>query len=170
MVLDAHSNPLHPTYPKRAKHLVKHGRAEWVDDNTIRLLSGPPEEKRAKPMAENESITRQECVEYLRNFAEKLTANDAVAMAAIEAIQSLAGSTSPGDEPSKSVSKVVAANQEAKSEVFRSLTEFVSRQVALANLLERIDAQPVDPVVKANLLKEIAEAVARGQEPAPGDE
>ncbi|MGE5483373.1 MAG: hypothetical protein ACM3VX_10855 [Bacteroidota bacterium] len=49
-------------------------------------------------MAENESITRQEWVEYLRDFAERLTANDAVAMAAIEAIQSLAGSTSPGDK------------------------------------------------------------------------
>lgn len=164
MVLDAHLNPLHPTYPRRARHLVKRGRAEWVDDTTIRMLSDPPQEERAKAMPENEATAREEWVEYLKGLADKLTANDGVAMAAIEAIRSLAGSPSLGDKPSMAVGKIVEASQKARGDVLRSLTEFLHRQVALGKLLERIEAQPIDPVVKANMLKEIAEAVARGKE------
>ncbi|MDY5015957.1 MAG: hypothetical protein SO063_07805 [Eubacteriales bacterium] len=41
-VCDASGNRYAPTYEKRARGLVKHGRARWIDDHTIELAR-PPE-------------------------------------------------------------------------------------------------------------------------------
>ena len=41
-VIRAASVPDSETYPKRARQLVRHGRAAWVDDHTIRLIADPP--------------------------------------------------------------------------------------------------------------------------------
>jgi len=40
-VIDEQGNALAPTYPKRAKFLVKHGRARTDGDSTIILLPPP---------------------------------------------------------------------------------------------------------------------------------
>ena len=39
-VIDADGHEVNPTYTRRARGLVKDGRAEWLDDKTIRLLRG----------------------------------------------------------------------------------------------------------------------------------
>jgi len=41
-VIDKNSIKCNPTYLRRAKGLVKNGRAKWVDDTTIQLLSENP--------------------------------------------------------------------------------------------------------------------------------
>lgn len=41
-VVDEQGNRLEPTYPKRAKGLVKKGRARYIDVNTICLIACPP--------------------------------------------------------------------------------------------------------------------------------
>ncbi len=43
-VVDDIGNVYEPTYPKRARGLVKHGRARWLDENSI-CLSCPPRKK-----------------------------------------------------------------------------------------------------------------------------
>lgn len=43
-VTDENNNILESTYPKRAKGLVKKGRAEWVNDSVIRLCAQSKEE------------------------------------------------------------------------------------------------------------------------------
>jgi len=53
-VVDEQGNEYEATYPKRAKGLVKNGRARFVDDNTI-CLACPPEN-----MEVNMSITLKE--------------------------------------------------------------------------------------------------------------
>lgn len=50
-VVDEDNNILESTYPKRAKGLVKKGRAEWVSDNLIRLCARC--EKEDNTMANN---------------------------------------------------------------------------------------------------------------------
>ena len=40
-VIDATGNHLNPSYIHRAKGLVKNGRAEWVDEKTIRIIAAP---------------------------------------------------------------------------------------------------------------------------------
>ncbi len=52
IVIDEQGNQYESTYPKRAKCLVKSGRARYVDDNTILILTRPP----LKNMEENNNM------------------------------------------------------------------------------------------------------------------
>ncbi len=52
-VRDESGKLLEPTYPKRAKGLVKNGRARYIDENTICLLACPPRKLEDKNMSDN---------------------------------------------------------------------------------------------------------------------
>jgi hypothetical protein len=56
-VVDAFNNEYEPTYPKRAKGLVKNGRASFVDANTICLLNSPKNKMEDIKMADNMTPT-----------------------------------------------------------------------------------------------------------------
>ena len=53
LVVDAHGNEYEATYPKRAKGLVKSGRARFVDDHTICLACPPNAKLEDSTMSEN---------------------------------------------------------------------------------------------------------------------
>ena len=52
IVVDEQGNYYEATYPKRAKGLVKNGRARFIDENTI-CLACPPNNTEDKIMSEN---------------------------------------------------------------------------------------------------------------------
>lgn len=54
-VVDEAGNHYEPTWPKRAKGLVKHGRARFVDENRI-CLTCPPDQKTEETHMSNPSI------------------------------------------------------------------------------------------------------------------
>ena len=60
-VIDATGNHLNPSYLHRAKGLVKNGRAEWVDEKTIRIIAAPVQDN------------AQTFLEYLTESGEKQT-------------------------------------------------------------------------------------------------
>ena len=53
VVVDEQGNEYEATYPKRAKGLVKNGRARFIDENTICLACPPNIELEDKTMSEN---------------------------------------------------------------------------------------------------------------------
>ena len=55
-VVDEAGNLYEPTWPKRAKGLVKHGRARFVDENRICLTCPPDTESEETPMSDYTSI------------------------------------------------------------------------------------------------------------------
>ncbi len=55
-VVDENKNEYEATYLKRAKGLVKNGRARFIDDNTICLVCPPDIELEDKEMSENKKI------------------------------------------------------------------------------------------------------------------
>ena len=55
-VIDTQGNTYEATYPKRAKGLVKKGRARFVDETTI-CLARPPYHTEDEIMEENKTIT-----------------------------------------------------------------------------------------------------------------
>ena len=57
IVVDEQGNEYEATYPKRAKGLVKKGRARFVDENTICLACPPNEYLEDKEMSENTNVT-----------------------------------------------------------------------------------------------------------------
>ena len=81
LVVDAQGNKYEATYPKRAKGLVKCGRARFVDENTI-CLACPPK----KAMEDNE-MTDQNKDQNLK------TAEEAAAKSAPEASKGVASYT-----------------------------------------------------------------------------
>ena len=82
IVVDEQGTPYEATYPKRAKGLVKNGRARFVDDHTI-CLACPPDNLRLedKNMSENKEKLS---INYLLEQIEKIAAqtsylNEAIA-------------------------------------------------------------------------------------------
>ena len=53
VVVDEQGNEYEATYPKRAKGLVKNGRARFINENTICLACPPNIELEDKTMSEN---------------------------------------------------------------------------------------------------------------------
>ena len=60
IVVDEQGNEYGATYPKRAKGLVKNGRARFVDENKICLACPPNENLEDKEMSENTNVNTQE--------------------------------------------------------------------------------------------------------------
>lgn len=74
-VVDAQGNELEATYPKRAKGLVKQGRARFIDENTI-CLACPPDE-----------LTEDKIMEYTSNEQGAQITEESITAAAAEAAQ-----------------------------------------------------------------------------------
>ena len=60
IVVDEQGNEYEATYPKRAKGLVKKGRARFVEENKICLACPPNEYLEDKEMSENTNVNTQE--------------------------------------------------------------------------------------------------------------
>ncbi len=56
IVLDENGNEYEATYPKRAKGLVKSGRARFINENTICLACPPKNESEDNNMSENKKV------------------------------------------------------------------------------------------------------------------
>lgn len=61
-VIDEKGNVYEATYPKRAKGLVKNGRARVVDNNTICLVCPPNNKMEDKKVSENIEIKKDDLV------------------------------------------------------------------------------------------------------------
>ncbi len=62
-VVDEHGSSLEPTWPKRARGLVKSGRARFISDDTIVLRAPPNEDLEGQNMSEQNNLPTGE-VEY----------------------------------------------------------------------------------------------------------
>ena len=82
-VIDEQGNEHEATYPKRAKGLVKNGRARFVDENTICLACPPDTNLEENKMTENtanetavqeiETISKKEIWEQIKKAQDKLS-------------------------------------------------------------------------------------------------
>lgn len=88
-VVDEQGNKYEATYPRRAKGLVKHGRARFVDEHTICLACPPQIETEDNTMSENTAksetmVTKKYTVEYVLEQIEKITADTTYLLEAIK--------------------------------------------------------------------------------------
>lgn len=67
VVVDEQGNEYEATYPKRAKGLVKNGRAHFIDENTICLACPPNIELEDKIMSENKQVDSVNCTNIHNN-------------------------------------------------------------------------------------------------------
>ena len=136
IVVDELGNEYEATYPKRAKGLVKNGRARFIDDNKICLACPPDTELEDNIMSENKNVstnipeetaeviaTEQSAfsvvptpisISYVLEKMEEIANDQAYILASIEAISQIK-STGPGDvgtqEQTKAIGDIVKARE-----------------------------------------------------------
>ena len=111
IVVDEQGNQYEATYPKRAKGLVKNGRARFVDDHTICLACPPDIDLEDKIMSDNKEIS----IAYLLEQIEKIAAQTDYLNVAIEKLSKLDYSApecgSPPDERAKALGDIVRCRE-----------------------------------------------------------
>ncbi|HIT09798.1 MAG TPA: hypothetical protein IAB55_12090 [Candidatus Merdivicinus faecavium] len=121
-VIDRQGNLLEATYPKRAKGLVKHGRARFVDEQTICLTCPPNRSLEETKMSEEykETFTLNPA-EILKRIDE-IQRDNAYIMQALETLEKIPSNYS--DNPGAPEDVAGKAKAEAIVEIVHDRTEF----------------------------------------------
>ena len=91
IVVDEQGNEYEATYPKRAKGLVKNGRARFVGENKI-CLACPPDKIMEETEMEDNKLTAKEIFEQLTILQKQLTENSQTSLHRLsDAIESACG-------------------------------------------------------------------------------
>ena len=169
IVVDELGNEYEATYPKRAKGLVKNGRARFIDDNKICLACPPHTELEETTMSENKKATTNApeevteatvaeqsgtneqsmlTMEYVLGKIEAI-ANDTFHIhEAIEAIRQIK-STGPGDVGTQEQTKAIGDIVKARETTNQRLIAFYEKLYD--------DLKPQSPKLKAlETLNELA--------------
>ena len=107
IVVDEQGNEYEATYPKRAKGLVKNGRARFVDENKICLACPPDKILEEEKMTENiattaeavateENVSKTLSIDYVLAQIEKIVDNTAHITEALNSLKDVC-SNYPGD-------------------------------------------------------------------------
>ena len=129
IVVDELGNEYEATYPKRAKGLVKNGRARFIEENKICLACPPDTELEDTIMSENKNVNANipkevtkakntvqnpMTMEYVLGKIEEIANNQSIFSAAIEEIGKIR-SGGPGDvgtqEQTKAIADVIKARE-----------------------------------------------------------
>ena len=156
IVVDEQGNEYEATYPKRAKGLVKSGRARFVDENKICLACPPKDYLEDNNMSENikseslynvdyilSQITKiQEQTEYLNNALEQLSQ-----MSDGDSGSAGAPGNILGEAKARAIGDVVrcreTTNQKILSLYERMYDDLRPSEVKKLDILERISAYNV---------------------------
>ena len=128
VVVDEQGNTYEATYPKRAKGLVKNGRARFVDEYTICLACPPNDDNlEDRNMSENKELLT---VDYILSQIEKIVDQTAHIHEAITQIGELNYGApecgSPPDERPHALSNIVQSRETTNQQIlafYRKLYE-----------------------------------------------
>lgn len=107
IVVDEQGNEYEATWPKRAKGLVKNGRARFIGDNKICLTCPPDTKLEGKQMSEN--TNNKLTVNYLLEQIEKIANETGYLHKAIEALNNMDNAGVPGDMTGSAKAEALAA-------------------------------------------------------------
>ncbi len=179
IVVDEQGNTYEATYPKRAKGLVKNGRARFVDETTICLACPPNEKTEDNIMSENkkqqEVINNQperpapkeeskDTLAYCLEQIEKIldSQKDGFYTEAMTQLKELT-STGPGDIAGAEKAKAIGAAIKCRETTNQQLLSFYQSMVddlkpkpnAQQTILEGIERILCNPEVRDNLKMEM---------------
>jgi len=112
------------TYPRRARQLVRHGRAEWLDATTVRLHLGSPGKR-----AENTETAygSDEAIAHFKQLVDKVVSDDDLTNQAIAGIvEACKQGVSQADAPAHAIGRIMEANRQLKIEALKILHEFIT--------------------------------------------
>lgn len=120
-VIDNKDNLIASTYFKRAKQLVKKGRAKWLNDDTIKLIVSNAYYEGVKTMSsENTDVLN---IDSIQAFIEKLVNENSVAEKAIEEISKVSNE----DLKAAKILEVVESHDKAKTEIAEAFASQLSK-------------------------------------------
>ena len=134
IVVDENGNEYETTYPKRAKGLVKNGRARFINENKICLACPPKNELEDNKMSENKTQNNQTkpqtptipeqpkkyTIDYILKMLENITKDQAHLNAALEKLSKLE-SKGPGDVGTADLADAIAHVVDSREETNRKL-------------------------------------------------
>lgn len=141
-VVDEKGNILEATYPKRAKGLVKNGRARFVDENTI-CLACPPNKILEDNKMDNinidkttglvtETLASKYNLEYALEQIERIAIDTEHITKAFDALNNAASNNEPTIEQggaNDKVAEAVAETVKCRETTNQKLIEFYSKMV-----------------------------------------
>lgn len=126
IVVDELGNEYEATYPKRAKGLVKNGRARFIDDNTICLACPPHIELEETTMSSTTKTTTKPkdklTINYVLNQIEQIVKDNEYIHSALEQL-ALMPKSDPGDiagqEKAKAIGDIVRCRETTNQQALR---------------------------------------------------
>lgn len=97
LVVDEQGNEYEATWPKRAKGLVKSGRARFIGENKICLACPPNSDLEDNTMPDANTKNSKLTVDYLLEQIEKIAGDTEYLFKTIEALNSMENAGVPGD-------------------------------------------------------------------------
>ena len=148
IVVDELGNKYEATYPKRAKGLVKNGRARFVDENKICLACPPDKILEEEKMSNNTNeLTAKEIFAQITLLQKQLTDENAMPLYHLSnAVEAIAGTEEDVD--------ATAGKEQQITEV---CSVFKARETTLLKLLEMYEKMYADIQIakKIELIKNI---------------
>ena len=181
VVVDEQGNEYEATYPKRAKGLVKNGRARFIDENTICLACPSNIELEDKIMSENKSTkqpTNIPTVEVSVNVDRPLTSREIFEKIAELQKQLTESSYHSLHRLDDSISSICSDENKEKSEQIGEVCSvFKMRETTLIKMLELYEKMYDDLQPKSHreservtLLKTVIETLGDGMTPIESKE
>ena len=172
IVVDEQGNEYEATYPKRAKGLVKSGRARFVAENKICLACPPNQYLEDKDMSENtttienaqETKSIEITVEYALGQIEKILADTQHIQEALYALRDVQ-SKGPGDVGAQGTAMSIANVVKYREETNQQLLAFYQKMYDELKT-EKVNAE-VDPAVRQQFLDFVMETTSAAS-PAVG--
>ena len=135
IVVDEQGNEYEATYPKRAKGLVKNGRARFVDENKICLACPPDKILEEEKMSNNTNeLTAKEIFAQITLLQKQLTDENAMPLYHLSnAVEAIAGT---GED--------VDATAGKEQQITEVCSVFKARETTLLKLLEMYEKMYAD--------------------------
>ncbi|AJA49029.1 hypothetical protein CPAST_c29630 [Clostridium pasteurianum DSM 525 = ATCC 6013] len=122
-VIDSKGYSIGETFFKRARQLVKKGRANWIGKNTIKLIVSNTYYEEVKSMStENNKILN---IDLLKDFIGKIIEENSVAEKAIDEISKLSNE----DLKAAKILQVVESHDKAKVEIAQAFADKLSEKI-----------------------------------------
>ena len=181
VVVDEKGNEYEATYPKRAKGLVKNGRARFIDENTICLACPPNIELEDKTMSENKNVIveataktpieepQKLTINYVLEQIEKIqnqTDHIGMALAALGNMVPKTNSTTPdvaGAEQAEAIAEVVesreATNQKLIALYGKMYDDLTSKQTSLKEMAMKALERAADDEGKIAAISDVLDTI-----------
>ncbi len=131
IVVDEQGNEYGATYPKRAKGLVKNGRARFIDENKICLACPPDiflEDNQMENNINNNTLTAKEIFDQIVKLQNQLTENSQTSLHRLgDVITDVRGENYENNDDIASQIEPVCAIFAQREETMRLMLEFYRR-------------------------------------------